>query len=357
LNNFQPIIMPINDYGVWKATPTKFTAQGADEDPTSPHGHVIFTDGVSSKKLSAAINIKSLSADTRLVYWLLPDFQHPLRQHLEKLPRGWTDIQREDQDLSLDLLRSGVVDVKAGRLLPHDLPGSLNDIIDYLVPFFDAAIRSKATIYLYGEQFRSKDGVHDIHMNQGSDGGFRKYNGIYQDGGIVLEFPDGHWEAFFIAFASQTVKTTNDGHPDGPTFAELLHGTVAPPPVGGDDSTDVDDEPTTATPIVSIQAALVNPDGPDGGENPELVYLISDSASPVYLKGWTIANHLGMSGPLPDDAQLEAVGAKKSFEVVGVPLSNKGGSIILKSADGRVVHQVEYSKEQASRSGQLLYFS
>ena len=368
--------MPIKDYGVWKATPTSFQAERAVDDPNSPHGHLNFKDGVSSKPLSSAINVKSISADSRLVYWLVQNLEHPLTSKLETLKLGWHDIERDDRGpptgIALDLLRSGIVKVENGRLLPHDVPGEQNDIVDFLDPFFQNAIQKKATVYLYGEQYSGHDGVHDVHMNQGSTGKFSNQNGIYQDGGILLEFPDGHWEAFFIAFASQAVKTNDKtGHADGPLFGEYLESPGNPlPPDGkpGDDD-GAPAEPAPQEPdggdsgndgqtgsTVSIEAALINPDGPDGGDNPELVYLVNSGTSPVSLNGWTLENHMGMSGSFPVGSELAGKGAKQAYEVAKVPLSNKGGSIRLKDPSQRVVDEVHYTREQASRSGKLVYF-
>jgi uncharacterized protein YukJ len=218
--------MPIDNYGVWKATPTSFRAQRHFDDPRSPHGYLQFKDDLSRMRLEAAINVKSISADSRLVYWLVQDLDHPLTNQLKALGFGWHSIGKDETGLpgglALDYLRSGIVEVTNGRLLPHDVPGDQNDIVDLLEPFFKTAIEKKATVYLYGEQFDGKDGVHDVHMNQGNTGRFKSQNGILQDGGVLVEFDDGHWEALLLAFASQASKTDNEGNANGPRFAELL---------------------------------------------------------------------------------------------------------------------------------------
>ncbi|CAH0028147.1 unnamed protein product [Clonostachys rhizophaga] len=355
--------MGLKAYGVWKATPTKFTVQTASEDAVSPHGHLTFQDGVSTKKLSSAINIKSLSPDSRLVYWLIQDFKHPLTAKLKSLSPGFQRISRDQHDIALDILRSNVVNVLDGSVVPHDLPGDKNDIIDFIKPFFDNAIQKKATVYIYGEQFPGKDGLHDVHMNQGSGGRFRSSNGIYQDGSVIMEFADGHWEAFFIAFASQTAETDDRGQPEGPTLGEVLGNNSQPGGGHGKPSDDgkkpIDDGETPSRPsnaVVAIAAALVNPDGPDGGENPEIVHVVNNGLSSVALKGWTIENQMGNSFAIPDSSVLKVQGDKEGFNVEGVPLSNKGGSIILKNAAKQVVDRVSYTKTQASQSGALLYF-
>lgn len=55
--------------------------------------------------------------------------------------------------------------------------------------------------------------VHDIHMNQGNGGKYKKDNGIYQDGALIFEYPDDKWRGFFFAFQSQTFNTDNRGNP------------------------------------------------------------------------------------------------------------------------------------------------
>jgi hypothetical protein len=44
--------------------------------------------------------------------------------------------------------------------------------------------------------FRPGDGIHDIHMNQGNSAAFRNDDGVWQDGGMILELdphPAGRW--------------------------------------------------------------------------------------------------------------------------------------------------------------------
>lgn len=60
-------------------------------------------------------------------------------------------------------------------------------------------------------------GVHDIHMNQGNKGKYKKYNGIYQDGGLFIEnYSENYNEnkviAMFFRFSSQCLKTNNEGN-------------------------------------------------------------------------------------------------------------------------------------------------
>lgn len=232
--------MAISHYGVWACTPTSYEAQTAKQDPKSPHIYLHFTDdSSSSKKLEAAINVKSTDKDTRLVFWLTRNLTHPITEQLSKLDLGFHLAQsqssthsenkshghghnyshhntsrqrhvRRDQSTlqGLDYIRTkDLVNIQSGEVLPSDAPGPDNDILDKLDPIISDAINKKATVYIFGSSYGS--GIHDIHMNQGSLPTYS--NGIYEDGALLFKFDDGHWEAVFLAFASQKIPSDSEG--------------------------------------------------------------------------------------------------------------------------------------------------
>ncbi|KAK4222423.1 hypothetical protein QBC38DRAFT_489865 [Podospora fimiseda] len=329
--------MPLKGYGVWKGTPTKW-----DGTAKPGHGHITFTDGTSTR-LDAAVNIESKSSDSRLVYWVIRNMATASATYtssLQSLSRGFHS-QKGANSLGLDFLRLKLFKPEDGILLSNNPPdGGNNNILDYLDPILNQAVESQAEIYLFGEPYSDKTGIHDIHMNQGNSGQWKKDNGTYQDGGIILAFPDGHWEGVFLAFATQTYKTDDEGGPVGDTFADLLGGGDGK---GGD---------------VKIEAALVNPYGPDQtptkGEG-ETVYLLNRSTETVDLDGWRIENGVAGKSQVLKGVKLVAQ-SNRGFAVPGAALSNKGGVIVLKDKGGKVVHQVKYSKDQAQREGVLVYF-
>ncbi|KAK4172032.1 hypothetical protein QBC36DRAFT_382108 [Triangularia setosa] len=342
--------MPLKGYGIWKGTPTKW-----DGTAKPGHGHITFSD-TTSTRLDAAINVESKSSDSRLVYWVIRDLQTvsvAFTQSLQSLPRGFHPQQSTLQtgSVGLDFLRLRLFRPQDGVLLSHNAPGTGHSILDYLNPILNQAVLQKAEIYLFGEPYSDKTGIHDIHMNQGNSGQWRRDNGIFQDGGIILSFPDGHWEGIFLAFAVQTYKTDDQGMPVGETFAQLLGGEKQPgegdeeepKPIAGDE--------------VKIEAALVNPYGPDQQPTKverETVYLFNRSAKMADLEGWRIENGTGQSQVLR--GVTLAGQSKKGVAVPEVALSNKGGVIVLKDGGGKLVHQVKYSREQAQREGVLVYF-
>ncbi|RAL06703.1 YukJ family protein [Aspergillus homomorphus CBS 101889] len=220
--------MTIPHYGVWVGQPTRYTAQTDEEDPKSPHIYLYFKDDFSShKQLEAAINVKSTDKDSRLVYWFDRHFTHSITDELANLDQGFHLLssyahsryrRRETADLEgLDFVRTkGLVDINAGAVLGAD---GDQDILDQVDPILTDAINQKATVYIFGSSYGS--GIHDIHMNQGSVG---YTNGIYEDGALLFLFEDGHWEAVFLAFASQKIPTNDKGEPksDSNSLATIL---------------------------------------------------------------------------------------------------------------------------------------
>ena len=83
---------------------------------------------------------------------------------------------------------------------------------------------SPVTSYVYGSRFgpeNKKDkifgfeptnGMHNIHMNQGNSGRWKQDNGVYHDGGILIQFKD-YWVAIFLAFLTQSWCTDQNGDP------------------------------------------------------------------------------------------------------------------------------------------------
>jgi uncharacterized protein YukJ len=347
--------MPIDNYSVWVARPVRVSAERAEQDPDTPHIHLFYDDGSGGNydnARRASINVKSGSELSELVFWLIQNFQHPIVDELRSLAMGFQGIPSQAGGVALDYIRGNLIDLSQGRLLPHDRPGSGDDIIDFVMPELQAAINRNGTVYLFGEPYDDMQGIHDIHMNQGSQGQFKKYNGVWQDGGVIIHFPDeDRFAAIFLAFASQAIHTDEaEGHglPGSQNLAQLLGQ-------GGDggDITIADDL------RVVIVAALVNPIGgenqPDATGRPEMVYLLNRSTQGISLGGWSLLNKNDEARIISDDIWL-APGEVRSVTMGGAPLSNKGGLISLLDNNGNKVDGVSYSKDQASKEGELVIF-
>ena len=347
--------MPIEKYGVWVAQPVRVSAERAQEDPNTPHIHLFYNDGTGGNfdhARRASVNVKSGSSLSELVFWHVQDFKHPIVEKLRKLNMGFAPISSVSGGAALDYIRGNLIDLKKGRILPHDLPGPQDDIIDYILPELQSAINREAMIYLFGEPYSDKQGIHDIHMNQGSQGRFKKYNGVWQDGGIVIYYPsEDRFAAIFLAFASQAVHTDEQsGHalPGSRNLAQLIVDIPA------DDDDTIEDDLR-----VAIVAALVNPVGgenqPDTTGRPEMVYVLNRTTAGISLKGWSLLNKADQPHFISGDVWI-APGGFQSIVMEQAPLSNKGGLITLLDAKGNKVDGVYYTKEMSSKEGDLVVF-
>jgi len=114
--------------------------------------------------------------------------------------------------------------------VPPEEPGVDNDLKDLLEAAVVRAMKeSGSIIYAFGARwgpekttrdkyfkFLPGNGIHDIHMNQGNSGSYKKDNGVFQDGALIVEYPGDKWRTFFFAFQSQSFKTDGAGNPIGP---------------------------------------------------------------------------------------------------------------------------------------------
>ena len=80
---------------------------------------------------------------------------------------------------------------------------------------FESVLEGATRCLVWGEPFTSGSGLHNIHQNQGDplDSQWSAENGIWQDGGTLLQRPNGNWIAFLSKFSTQSYETDAQGHP------------------------------------------------------------------------------------------------------------------------------------------------
>jgi uncharacterized protein YukJ len=334
--------MPLNSYGVLVGHAMGRRREGADTD--TPHYQIHMTAG--GQDFRIAVNVKSQSAPSELLYLLDDGFTHPATEDLAALSPGWAALPSAAGGASLDYIRGNLFDVGGMRPLPGELPGEHNDLADLLDLWILRAIDDpSALLYAFGERwgpepdvpdkvfgFTPGNGVHDIHMNQGNSARFRGDDGVWQDGGLLLHFSGTpRWVALFLAFQSQS------WHTDDTTGHALGEG----PPASSSEA------------AVQIVAALVNPLGP--APEVESLTLLNASPTEVDLTGWRIADRQKNVCPLP--AGLLDAGATARVPLAEpVHLGNSGGALTLLDAAGMKVHGVSYSADQARREGWTIVF-
>lgn len=334
--------MPLSAYGVLKARPVERRREGAGD---TPHYQVhVVDDGGTRYRL--AVNVKSKESPSELLYLVDDNFRHVITTALSDLATGWHALAPHPGGANLDFVRANLFDPAGMRKLPPDAAGPDNDLADLLDHYVERAIGDPAAVlYTFGQRFGPEEikdkvfgfqpgnGVHDIHMNQGNSAEFRRDDGVWQDGGLLLHFPgEDRWVGIFLAFQSQA------WHTDDTTG----HGLEQVPP-------QTPDEPSA----VRILAALVNPAGP--APEQESVLLLNASPQAVDLDGWRIADRLRHTCAVPG-GPLAAGGTRQVALEDDVQLGNAGGSITLLDASGLKMSGVAYTAEQAQREGWTIVF-
>jgi uncharacterized protein YukJ len=344
--------MPIANYGVFKGRPiSRRLATGS-----SPHYQIEMVDE-DGTHFRAAINVLSQTAPSEVMFYVKSFFVHPVTAIVKVLPSGFHPLTSDSNSGALDFIRGNLFPPGLMTPLPVNAPGPDNDLNEKLDQVVQRAMSDEdALVYAFGQRwgpenkadnyfgFKPGNGIHDIHMNQGNVGRFVNDDGVWQDGGLLFEFPNqNQWTAVFLKFQSQswhtddqTGHTLNEPGPEEPTQPDPIQP-----------------QPTENLPdgLVRIVAALVN-----SKESPEKewVYLLNTSDRSISLQGWHLADKQKAKMPLSGTV---AAGAVLKVDIMPpVALSNKGGIISLLNANGLKVDGVSYTREQANQPGWTVVF-
>jgi len=209
-------------YGVLKGT-----VAGHLRDADDDHYQILVHAGNQVHRI--AVNVKSSApkAPSIVLFQTTTFIPEQFTQRLVALAPGFRKLSSKAGGLAVDYVRGGLVKPKSMKPVPPDEPGEDNDLKDMLETAVVKAMGLEGSvIYAFGSKwgpepekrdqyfkFLPGNGVHDIHMNQGNSGSYKKDNGVYQDGALFISFPDGKWRAFFFAFQSQTFDTDDHGNP------------------------------------------------------------------------------------------------------------------------------------------------
>lgn len=208
--------MPVSKYGVLKGT-----IAGHLRDADDDHYQILVA--VDRTMFRIAVNVKSSApkAPSDLLFATSNKIPESYVTALQALAPGYTRLASKPDGLALDYVRCDWIKPSTMRAVPPDELGTDNDLKDKIEAAVVAAMRQEGSIvYAFGSKWGpekdKKDryfrflpglGIHDIHMNQGNGAGYRKDNGVFQDGGLIFEYPNGKRQAFFFAFQSQTFAT------------------------------------------------------------------------------------------------------------------------------------------------------
>ena len=206
-------------YGVLKGTVT-----GPLRDADDDHYQILVSAGNAMFRI--AVNVQSSLKPPDLRFQSLTSLPASLTQDLTALPAGFKKLPSKAGGIAQDFVRGGIVKIDKFKVVPGDAPGANNDLKDTMEDAVVAAVdQAGALIYAFGARWgpeKAKDkyfkftpgnGMHDIHMNQGNDKSHAGDDGIFHDGCLIFQYPNGKYRAFFMAFQSQSFQTDDQtGH-------------------------------------------------------------------------------------------------------------------------------------------------
>ncbi|MFZ6719861.1 DUF2278 family protein [Undibacterium sp. Ji49W] len=214
--------MALSTYGILKGT-----VVGHLRDADDDHYQILVRCGTTLHRIASNVKSSAPKSPSTVLFLSATSLPEAYTKSLQALAPGYKKLPSKPAGLALDYVRSGIFKTGNMKPLPPDAPGADNDLKDLLeTAVIKAMQQSGAVIYALGAKwgpeqgkadkyfkFSPGNGIHDIHMNQGNDGSYKKDNGVYQDGALIIEYPGNKWRAFFFAFQSQTFDTDDAGNP------------------------------------------------------------------------------------------------------------------------------------------------
>jgi uncharacterized protein YukJ len=170
-----------------------------------------------------AINVGTNDADDLLRYRLVFDFQHAVIESLRGAAAGFQDLTDSAALPSLDFLRSDVLKGTGAWRDSDVMDGSVHpEPVASMLRLLSKAQSAAADVYIFGRKYLDGNGIHDVHMNQGSGSDaflnngvddHNDHNAIWQDGAVLVDFGDPEMAGYFTAFTQQLVPTDDLGNP------------------------------------------------------------------------------------------------------------------------------------------------
>ena len=178
---------------------------------------------VAGGKWDVAINVGTNDGDDLLKYKLVFDYRHAIIQTLGDAEAGAHDLTGQDALPALDFLRSADLLDNTGKWRDSDvMDGSdATEPAATLGRLLSRAHQNNLDVYVFGRFYSEGNGIHDVHLNQGSTKGFihrpgddsNDHNDIWQDGAVMVNVGEPEWAAYFAAFNQQSVPTDELGNP------------------------------------------------------------------------------------------------------------------------------------------------
>ncbi|CAB3801925.1 hypothetical protein LMG28688_05466 [Paraburkholderia caffeinitolerans] len=184
--------------------------------------HLHFGLSVAGAQWDIAVNVGTTDADDLLKYKLPFDFSHPVLATLQSAAAGSHDLTGQDALPALDFQRSDFL-ANTGNWRDSGVMDGSNAVepVATLERLLVRAMQSSFDVYVFGRFYSEGNGLHDVHMNQGSKGEFihrpgddsNDHNDIWQDGALLVDLGAPQWALYVAAFDQQWLPTDDLGNP------------------------------------------------------------------------------------------------------------------------------------------------
>ena len=184
--------------------------------------HVDLNIRAGNATYQAAVDVNEPNGNFQ--YQVFNDLDTSLFATVAALPNGWHHLDSNATSGAIDYARSPILQKPLGCLAI--LWGIWNAIFKTNIQTWTnvtgdeagnalvAMVTGSSRVFAFGAPYTEGLGVHDVHCNQGDPPGpFRHLDGIWQDGCVFVLKGDGSLSAYLGKFATQSLKTDNNGIP------------------------------------------------------------------------------------------------------------------------------------------------
>jgi len=232
--------MPLTHYGVAIGTYVTFARDPQDQFGHWYHGHL--TIQTPAGAYQSALDVDTPSG-VGVSFKTIRNLDANQFATISALPNGWHPLPSTATSGALDYIRGQLLLARCQRPVITTRPsltpwrfrfhwvienavwlmcilirwrgGWIASTGDNALSTLEQLLPNCKRVFIFGEHFNTGLGVHDVHMNQGDPVGSQWYasNGIWQDGGVIIQRADDSFTAWLVKFNSQSLDTDDNGHP------------------------------------------------------------------------------------------------------------------------------------------------
>jgi uncharacterized protein DUF2278 len=209
--------MPLPAYGVLIGTLVRFARENPNNFGSWYHGKLYIA--APAGQYEGAVDVSTPSG-IKVQYRFVDALDSALFQPISSLPNGWHLLATTPTSGALDYVRSPLLRGPSGcvaailAIFGVRTDNWVDSTGDNALDQLEGLLKYASRVFVFGAPYTSGLGVHDIHMNQGDPPGpFQVLDGIWQDGGTLMQLTDGRFVAFLTKFETQTLNTNTQGLP------------------------------------------------------------------------------------------------------------------------------------------------